>query len=462
MKQILYITYFFPPLGGSTSQRRLKYAKYLPHFGISPVVLTVKPIHYFAADANSLRELPSSVKVYRTESFDLNRLLHLFQRLTSLFHKASVKNESTVQPIIFSESLKRFVRSFIPIDEKIGWMPFCFVKSLRIIKKFRINAIMVSLVPYHSAITAWLLSKVTSIPFILEYGDLWNLFPYPLYRNRPFKALSEWMERGILQDVSYVGVTTPTAKEKMLEKYPFLKGKIDILYYGWDEEDFLRIDGKKLEPHKAIKIGYAGTFHGYQTPRHFLDAFSQLLNKKQISIYDFELHFIGNYSSEIKSLFENTTIVKMIKCHPYMPHRKCLAFLKQMDFLAIFLGGGEKSNAVIPAKLFDYFALKVPVIGFAHKGGDLWNILNKYGFPLAKFDDVKENMNLILSLVQKRPNVILSDQEMKLYEKKVICSKLATKIKRIVIQKNLTWTSPFSVGLLRRMNQNQTGNINQE
>ncbi|MBL7086941.1 MAG: glycosyltransferase [Candidatus Cloacimonetes bacterium] len=437
MKQILYVTYFFPPSGGSTSQRRLKYAKYLPRFGISPVVLTVKPIHYFAADANSLRELPSSVKVYRTESFDLNRLLHLFQRLIFLFHKSSGKNELTVQPIIFSESLKRLVRSFIPIDEKIGWMPFCFIKSLRIIKKLRIDAIMVSLVPYHSAITAWLLSKVSSIPFILEYGDLWNLAPYPLYRNLAFKVLSEWIERRILKDVSYIGVTTPTAKEKMLEKYPFLKGKIDILYYGWDEEDFLRIDGKKLEPHKAIKIGYAGTFHGYQTPRHFLDAFSQLLNKKQIDINDFELHFWGNYSGRIKSFFGKSPINKMIHCHPYLTHRECLAFLKQMDYLVIFLGGGEKSNAVIPAKLFDYFALKVPIIGFTHKGGDLWNILEKYGFSLAEFDDTEDNMSLILNLLKKKPTIILTDQELMLYEKKVICFRLATEIKKIVIQENL-------------------------
>lgn len=433
LKRILYITYFFPPSGGSTSQRRLKYAKYLPHFGISPVVLTVKPIHYFAADANSLRELPSSVKVYRTESFDLNRLLYLVQKLTSLFHKSSGKNESTIQPIIFSESLKRLVRSLIPIDEKIGWMPFCFVKSLQIIKKLRIDAIMVSLVPYHSAITAWLLSKVTSIPFILEYGDLWNLVPYPLYRNLAFKALSEWIEREILEDASYVAVTTPSAKEKMLAKYPFLRrNNIETLYYGWDEEDFQHLEENSLKSYKSIKIGYAGTFHGYQTPRYFLDAFSQLLNKKQIDINDFELHFWGNYSGRIKSFFWKNPIKKMIHRHPYLTHRECLTFLKQMDYLAIFLGGGEKSNAVIPAKLFDYFALKVPIIGFTHKGGDLWNILEKYSFPVAEFDDIKENMSLILNLTKHQKISCLSDDELKIYEKKNICFQLAKSIKRII------------------------------
>ena len=432
LKQVLYITYFFPPLGGSASQGRVKYAKYLHNFGIYPIIITVKPVNYFAKDADLLTELPSSIKIFRSESLDPNRLLYLLHKLKFFLIKSPPKVKSTKQPIIFSEFIKKFIRSFFLIDEKVGWMPFCLTSSLRIIKKTKINLIMISIPPYHSAFTGWILSKLIQLPFILIYDDLWSLVPYTLYRNKLFKMLNEWIERRILKDVSYIGVTTPTAKEKMLAKYIFLKDKIDVLYYGWDEEDFLRIDGKKLEPKKVIKIGYAGTFHGYQTPKYFLSAFSQLLNEKQVSIDDFELHFIGNYSSEIMSLFKNAPIRRIIRCHPYLPHRECLTFLKQMDYLVIFLGGGEKSNAVVPAKLFDYFALKVPIIGFTHKGGDLWNILEKYGFPLAEFDDVKENMSLILNLTKHQKISCLSDDELKIYEKKNICFQLAKSIKRII------------------------------
>jgi hypothetical protein len=435
-KQILYITYFFPPLGGSASQGRLKYAKYLPNFGINPIIITVKPVHYFATDTPLVKELPSSVRIYRSESFDPNRLLYLFRKLKSFFRKSSNKTKPTKPPVIFNESLKRFVRSFFPIDEKVGWIPLCFIKSVQIIKKFQIHAIMVSLAPFHSAVTSWLLSKVTSLPFILIYDDLWNLNPYPQYTNTLFKLLNEWLERRILKDVSYVVLTTPHAKEKMLTKFPFLKfNKTDVLYYGWDKEDFLNIEDRKFGKHKIIRVGYAGTFCGYRTPKYFLNAFAHLFNERKINLEDFELHFVGNYSKEIRELFEEPPVKQIIHLHPYMPHRECLSFLKQMDYLAIFLGGGDKSNAVIPGKLFDYFALKVPIIGFTHRGGDLWNMLVKYGFLVAEFDDVNDNMRLILNLMKHQKVSCLSDGELEIYEKKFICSRLAKRIKWIIEKK---------------------------
>ena len=435
MKKVLYITYFFPPLDGIAPQRRLKYAKYLPNFGIEPIILTIKPIHYFAYDYGLLKDFPSFIKIYRTGSFDPNRLLYLLKRIKSLFYKSSSKVVNSAQPTIFSESLKKFIRSFFPIDEKIGWLPFCLIKGLKITQKYKVKAIVVSLPPFHSAITGWLISKITSLPLILEYEDLWNLAPYPLYKNIIFKILSEWLERKVLKDVAYVAVTTPTAKTKMLEKYPFLqKDKIDVHYYGWAREDFIHLEESKFISKKPIKIGYAGTFTGYQTPEYFLDAFAELVNKKKITINDFEFHFLGNYSKEIRELFKKPPVRQIIHLHPYMPHQECLAFMKQMNYLAIFLGGGNRSNVVIPGKLFDYLALKVPIIGFSHKGGDLWNILEKYGFPIAEFDDINENMKLILNLMKQKTVQCLTDEELIIYEKKYICSLLAKNIKRIIEQ----------------------------
>ena len=38
MKNLLFITYHFPPTGGSGVQRGLKFAKYLPQFGFRPII----------------------------------------------------------------------------------------------------------------------------------------------------------------------------------------------------------------------------------------------------------------------------------------------------------------------------------------------------------------------------------------------------------------------------------------
>lgn len=43
MEQVLFVAYYFPPLGGAGVQRTLKFVKYLPEFGWQPHVLTIQP-----------------------------------------------------------------------------------------------------------------------------------------------------------------------------------------------------------------------------------------------------------------------------------------------------------------------------------------------------------------------------------------------------------------------------------
>jgi hypothetical protein len=292
---------------------------------------------------------------------------------------------------------------------------------------------MVSIPPYHPAITGWLLHRLTSLPLIFEYEDLWTLTPHPLHHNPLFKVLEEWTEKRVLRDVSYITVTAPTARKKMRQKYPFLnKIPIDVLYYGWDKDDVANPNFSKKSTDGPIKIGYAGAFYGYQTPKYLLKALQELLTQKLITKENFELHFIGNFSDEIHELFNNHRIREIIKVHPFMPHKQCLEFLTQMDYVAIFLGGKEKSDGVIPAKLFDYFAIKVPIIGLCPEGSDLMYLLQKYGLPTAEFDDIKANMDLLIKILRERPYPTLTDEELLQYERNFIYEKLANRIRKVI------------------------------
>ena len=57
MKNVLIISYYWPPSGGPGVQRVLKFCKYLPNFGWNPIVLTVKdgefPVSDFSLEKDS-------------------------------------------------------------------------------------------------------------------------------------------------------------------------------------------------------------------------------------------------------------------------------------------------------------------------------------------------------------------------------------------------------------------------
>ena len=77
MKKVLFISNFFPPIGESDVQRRLKFAKYLPKFNWKPYLGTVKNISYYVSDSNLLNELPDEAEIYRTNFFDPLRISKL-------------------------------------------------------------------------------------------------------------------------------------------------------------------------------------------------------------------------------------------------------------------------------------------------------------------------------------------------------------------------------------------------
>ena len=70
LKRVLMIAYEFPPVGAGGVNRSLKFARYLPQFGWQPLVLTAKNPDGLGRDATLLDELPDSVRVCRTRSWE--------------------------------------------------------------------------------------------------------------------------------------------------------------------------------------------------------------------------------------------------------------------------------------------------------------------------------------------------------------------------------------------------------
>ena len=74
---MLIITYYWPPSGGAGVQRTLKFAKYLPEFGIEPIIITVDASHatYPILDHTLEKEVDPSLRVIRTRSFEPLKIL---------------------------------------------------------------------------------------------------------------------------------------------------------------------------------------------------------------------------------------------------------------------------------------------------------------------------------------------------------------------------------------------------
>ncbi|MEX2397440.1 MAG: hypothetical protein WD491_10455, partial [Balneolales bacterium] len=65
-RNVLFIVYYFPPMGSSGVQRPLKFVKYLREFGWNPIIIAPEPGAYHTFDKSLQQELDQmNIKIHR-------------------------------------------------------------------------------------------------------------------------------------------------------------------------------------------------------------------------------------------------------------------------------------------------------------------------------------------------------------------------------------------------------------
>ena len=205
-KNILYIAYFFPPLGGSGVQRTLKFIKYLPMYNKLPLVVTVEEGHNFAYDEEMIKEVPDEVKIYRSnsgESLWLRKQIEGFNKLLiSVKKKVNSKNQKKIianENIINKEkntdgnmTIKDRIFQYLEYnyyvpDTKIRWYKNAINDIVnRVLKEEKVDLIFSTSYPYTDHLIGLEIKKRTNKPWVVDLRDPWvgNKFIYDRYDEK--------------------------------------------------------------------------------------------------------------------------------------------------------------------------------------------------------------------------------------------------------------------------------------
>ena len=120
-KKILIITYYWPPAGGPGVQRWLKFVKYLPEFGIDPIVYCPENPNYPIIDKSLLSEIPKTITVLKQPINEPYGLASLFSKNSTKKISSGVIPKAKKQSLI--EKVMLYVRGnyFIP-DARKNWI----------------------------------------------------------------------------------------------------------------------------------------------------------------------------------------------------------------------------------------------------------------------------------------------------------------------------------------------------
>jgi len=367
MKKVLYIVYYYPPVGGSGVQRGVKFSKYLPEQGWESIILTASPFWVkHPKDYSLTADIPQGQRIYRTFTLDAHWLYKVFWGL---------RLPKVVTWMMF--------HLFIP-DAEIVWLPFAKYKLRQIMRTEKIDLVYISGPPFSPMLLGkWIKSRY-QIPYVVDFRDDWSLGQSRMDNPPParFSRIERRLEHGVLQTADHITVVNRAYKQDFLSLYPDLpESKFSVITNGYDEEDFMIPVKSRQEETDILQIVHPGVLFARRHPGKIWQALLDLANRGDIDPARIRIHIYGkNFASFVFSGFEDQALLQqMVILHGYLPHPDTVRVLQQADVLLLFSGPGAKSEAEMPGKLFEYLRSAKTIWAVIHPQGVCAEILQASG-----------------------------------------------------------------------------------
>jgi glycosyltransferase involved in cell wall biosynthesis len=392
-KKVLIITYYFPPSGGAGVQRWLKMIKYLPQFGIDPVVLTVSEEYasYPQYDASLLADVSPQTKVYRTKSTEV----------LSLYKKLSPKGEiphtgfSNEPNPNFMQKVARFIRGnlFLP-DARKGWNVHAYKKAVELIAQEGIDTIITTSPPHSTQLVGLKLKqKFPNLTWVADLRDPWSDI---FYQNKLYQtAFAQWLnkryEKQVLAHADKVLTVSDDCRRlfeaKITPKYPIV-----VLPNGYDPDDFTNVPMQK-QTHKFV-LSYVGVFSEQYRIDVLIDALTHLAPKWADKVM---LQFVGVVYQEGKKKLQ--ALPYQVEFVDYVLHKQAVAYMCNADALLLCIPDIAHNKGILTGKLFEYLAARKPIVLVGPKDGDAATILERCEAGLCCDYQADQLINMLLSLL---------------------------------------------------------------
>lgn len=370
---MLFLAYYFPPLGGGGVQRSLAFVRYLPELGYRPVVVTgpaTDAVQWGPVDETLAGRLPEGTEVIRIPGPEPGR----------------------------STGWRCRAERWLRVEEEFSqwWVDGLVATVLE--RGPAVDVIYASMSPFETARAAARISAETGTPWIADLRDPWALDDWLVFPTGAHRRLELWTMRRVLSTASAIVMNTPEATEQLLRHAPELGDKpVLTITNGFDAGEF---DGPPpARDPSAFRIVHAGHVHtrpesssarlgrralrgaaaGLDTRTrshiHLVEAVELLLERRPELCGRIRIELVGPLSEA-----DRVALPDFILGHGYLPHDRTIELLRSADLLFMpmhELAPGLRAR-IIPGKTYEYLASGTPILG-AVPAGDARELLESAG-----------------------------------------------------------------------------------
>ena len=370
------IAFHYPPEGSSSGvQRTLSFSRYLRDSGWEPIVLTANPRAYTVRRDDQLGDIPDGVVVRRAFAVDAGRHLAVSGRYP------------------------RFAA--LP-DRWVSWWVGAVAAGWRLVRKYRPDVLW-STYPIATAhAIGHSLQKLTRLPWVADFRDSMTEEDYPR-DARQWRAYRR-VERNTLGVASRVVFTAPGAVRMYRERYPEVDAsRFSVIPNGYDEASFAEAErnaGGRSSKSKTTLLHSGVLYPSERDPRCFFAALARLLRSQQIDSGSLQIVLRNTGHDEYhRALVDKYGVQSVVSLAPPLAYREALR--EMLDVQGLIILQGASCNHQVPAKIYEYFRARKPILALTDPAGDTAKVLRDASLgSIAPLDDEELIADELVSFVK--------------------------------------------------------------
>lgn len=351
-------------------QRWLKFVKYLPDFGIEPLVYIPENPTYPLVDEKLVQEVSNKATIIKQP------ILEPYGFASFLSKNKTKKISSGIIPNpkkqSFVEQLLLWIRGnlFVP-DARIFWVKPSIKYLQKYIEKHQIQTIITTGPPHSVHLIGLGLKKQNNINWIADFRDPWTTIGYHKALKLSKRAAKKHkdLEREVMNSCDQLIVTSPTTKTEFEQ---ITSKPIEVITNGYDMEN---VACKALD--SKFTLAHIGSFLSERNPRILWISLSELVAENANFANDFQLKLIGAISKEVLETIYEFKLEKYIDLLGYVSHNEALQAQRSSQVLLLIEIDAEATNCIIPGKLFEYMVSERPIIAIGPEKADFKNIIRE-------------------------------------------------------------------------------------
>ncbi len=384
-KKLLIITYYWPPAGGPGVQRWLKFVKYLPDFGVQPIVYVPENPTYPIVDKNLVKDISEKAIVLKQKIFEPYQLAAVFSKnKTKKISSGIIPNQKKQS---FLDKIFLWVRGnlFIP-DARVFWVKPSVSYLEKYILENNIDTIVTSGPPHSLHLIGLALKQKMNINWLADFRDPWTTIGYHKslrlsdYAAKKHKTL----EHKVLNTADTIIVTSKTTKT---EFEAITHKPIAVITNGYD---FEKVEKQVLDT--QFSLAHIGSFLSERNPRLLWESLVELINEVPGFEKHLEIKLIGAVSQEVLETISAFGLNSYLNNLGYVSHAEAVAHQRKSQVLLLIEINSEETKSIIPGKLFEYMVSNRPIIAIGPQGSDFAEIITETNTGV--FFDYSEKLKL--------------------------------------------------------------------